>query len=113
MISTVSLGHRCGYCGDYIEPGWPIAVLAKGTQIRCATCADNLGFPINFAEVDLERARLEIEARRSQQKTEAYRRETRRDAPAAEPSRMRPIEQIEMGFDYAKAAANDRDEVNS
>lgn len=112
MISTVSLGHKCGYCAEWIEKGAPVALLANGRQIRCSTCADNLGFPVDMDAYNAAVKRMQADAIEHAQRTEDYEARTRRDAPV-EPLRIRPAEQIEMGFDYGKAAANDRDEVNS
>ncbi|MEO8483094.1 MAG: hypothetical protein ABI634_12845 [Acidobacteriota bacterium] len=63
MIWTVStLAVTCGNCCEVIPADAPIALVSTAKKVRCAPCAAAMGFPVDQAEVDLERFRLEAES---------------------------------------------------
>jgi hypothetical protein len=65
VISTIAtVDVTCGRCSTRIQRDEPIARFANGRLVRCAPCAEAMGFPFNGTEVDLERDRLERERRR-------------------------------------------------
>ncbi len=60
------VAQTCGACGDVIPPNQPICELMKGQitrpKLRCATCAQRQGFPLDAQQVD--DARFELERQR-------------------------------------------------
>jgi len=67
MHWTVAYARRsCGHCGAAIAADVPFATFTVRRLVRCASCA---GVPVDEAEVDLERFRLEREALTGQKTT--------------------------------------------
>lgn len=92
---------QCGACGELVPAGEPVQ-LVTSRQLR--RCAEHAFGPVNWQEVDLERARLEME-------------QARERTPAAVEARprggsaMRSYASIAdtLPFDPRAAAAGDRE----
>ena len=60
MQWTVAIvDETCGACGALLPPDQPIALYTTLRKIRCVSCAEKLGHPLNPHEIDLERFRVE------------------------------------------------------
>jgi len=111
MIWTVAIvDETCGRCSTPIPPDQPMATLTALRKIRCVACAAALGFPLNAAEIDLERFRIEkdrldVAAISSIGRTPVRRHELRR--PMRSSAEM--SEELRHVFDPKVAASGDHD----
>lgn len=88
----------CGSCGGGIPAGQPMQLLTVKRLVRCVQHATG---PVNEPEVDLERARIDIERER-----EAMQRpSTGGGAEVRIPRRPRPFKSLGEMFDPRAAAA--------
>ncbi len=109
---------RCGACPTLIAPGEPIALLLAGRVRqgapfgldglpRCVACA---GAPVDAAQLDAERLRLEAAAIPSGAPTPADPRPDYRHMPApARRRQMTAAAALADAFDYKAAAGGDYD----
>jgi hypothetical protein len=65
MTWTVSvLDMSCGHCLRPIPAGEPVALIGVPQRARCQACAAGHGFYPDLQELDLERVRLDLDAKR-------------------------------------------------
>jgi hypothetical protein len=83
----------CGGCKQTIPPDQPVLLLTRVRLRRCVACAAGLDVEPNPVEIDLERARLEMDRARGQ-------------VVSASPLPRRPAR---PHHDAKSAAANDRE----
>jgi hypothetical protein len=92
------VSRSCGHCGAVIAPDVPFALFTTRRLVRCQACA---GVPVDAAEVDLERHRLETRQQATAEAAESQEVVTRRHA------RVRPSDEFAGLFDPKSRAAGD------
>ena len=101
--TVAALTTTCGCCGAAIPQGEPMALLTAQRKTRCVSCAGQMGFAVDWAEIDQERFRREQDA------LHAAKPITRAPIPTATKMR-RPVPLAQIAgtfFDFQMAAAND------
>ena len=95
---------RCGACGREVPADAPVQLLTAKQLRRCEVDATA---PVNWVEVDLERARLEMDRERAALRDDAAIVASLRRPPF--PQTFRPLRDLPLPFD-AKAAACGRED---